>query len=168
MNVVQRQNFIGFISCRILSAALEILSPLYFLYFLWTILCICVTMLSVQMLIVEYSEFYDLIRFRTDLFSVWNFLFQMYDPSNIMQLTKFCSLVFWSFVQLFLICESSERITDRFDKIEIYVLCDWYALPLRTQRILPTVIVNTQEPVLLTAVGSLTCTRDTFKQVKLC
>lgn len=92
----------------------------------------------------------------------------MYDPSNIIEIARFISLVFWSFVQLFLICESSERITDRFDKIEIYMLCDWYAFPLQTQRILPTVIVNTQEPVLLTAVGSLTCTRNTFKEVRLC
>lgn len=91
--------------------------------------------------------------------------FQLHDPSNVVQMMKYISLALTVFFQVFLICESSQRITDSFDKMDVYTLWNWYSLPSRTQKYLPMIVANFQQEVVLSTVGSLTCSRDTFKRV---
>lgn len=94
-------------------------------------------------------------------------LFQIYDPSNYSNLVFIILLMFWSFVQIFVLCDSSERVTGRFDEIDMYNQCDWYLFPMRIQRFLPTVIASTQQSVVLNALGYIPCKRETFKRVSL-
>lgn len=73
-------------------------------------------------------------------------------------------LAWWSFVQIFVFCDSSEHVTIKFDEIDIYQ-SNWYAFPARVRRALPIVILNTQEPVVLKGFGNIICTRETFQKV---
>lgn len=74
-------------------------------------------------------------------------------------------MTFWSFVQIFVFCDSSERVDLKFDEIDFYQ-CEWYSFPPNVQRSLPIVIANTQLPVVLEAFGGLACTRETFQRVR--
>lgn len=43
---------------------------------------------------------------------------------------------------------------------------DWYAYPIEMQKILPLIMINAQEPVVLECFGKISCARDVFKSVK--
>lgn len=43
---------------------------------------------------------------------------------------------------------------------------DWYLLPMKIQRILPIIMINTQPLIYITCFGSITCSRETLKKVK--
>lgn len=83
------------------------------------------------------------------------------NPSSLLRMTL---LAFWSCVQIFVLCDSSERVITHFKAIDIYQ-CDWYAFPICVRRTLPIVIVNTQQPVVLKGVANIQCTRNTFRKV---
>lgn len=42
---------------------------------------------------------------------------------------------------------------------------DWYKFPLDIQRTLPTIMIVTQQPVVLKVFGDISCTREVFKNV---
>lgn len=85
--------------------------------------------------------------------------------SNPLALSKLPVLVFWSFVSIFVYCDSGERLVSEFNKFDVYCLCEWYMFPLFAQRSLPMIILNTQQPVVLQGFGSVQCTRETFRRV---
>lgn len=64
-----------------------------------------------------------------------------------------------------LIGELGQRVTDAFEEI-----CDeisafqWYLFPLQLQKLLPTILIETQRPVEMECFGSITATRDTLKK----
>lgn len=92
--------------------------------------------------------------------------FQLKATINFMAIPIVVTLLFWSFFQVFVICESSQILCDRFNEIDIYDQCDWYLFSNRIQRALPFIIVNTtQQPAIIKAVGNISCTRETFKNV---
>lgn len=63
-------------------------------------------------------------------------------------------------------CELCERIGDGFEEISDAVHnLDWYLYPLEVQRMLPIILHNAQQPVVLEAFGNVPFTRDTFKKV---
>lgn len=74
--------------------------------------------------------------------------------------------IFYSFGLLFVYCEIGERINSFFGEIndDFYEL-EWENFPLSIQRMMPTVLINTQQPVQLEAFGNFPCTRLTFKDV---
>lgn len=43
-----------------------------------------------------------------------------------------CVLAFWSFIQIFVFCDSSEFVAIHFDKIDIYQR-NWYEFPARVR-----------------------------------
>lgn len=90
---------------------------------------------------------------------------QSQDTPNPIALVKISILLFWSVVEIFVFCETSERLTIEFDEIDFYNEWDWYLFPNEVRRILPTIIINVQEPVALQGYGNITCTRETFKRV---
>lgn len=82
-------------------------------------------------------------------------------------------LIVWSLVQItwpigmaFVPCEMGERTTGAFDGISDDIEAfDWYAFPIKTQKILPLIMVYAQEPVYYECFGSITCGRFLFKRV---
>lgn len=67
----------------------------------------------------------------------------------------------------FLCCELGQRITNAFDDIDEVLLVElnWYLFPIEIKKILPTILINTQEVVALHCFGSIVCGRESFKDV---
>lgn len=72
----------------------------------------------------------------------------------------------WSAGLALIPCELGERLTGAFggicDEIENF---NWYAFPIKVQRMLPVILIDAQEPVVLKCFGSISCVRDVFKRV---
>lgn len=74
---------------------------------------------------------------------------------------------FYSFVMIFWYCEYGERICSRFDEInDVIHQTDWYLLPVKMQKMIPTILIAAQRPVLLMGFGNVACTRENYKKVK--
>lgn len=75
-------------------------------------------------------------------------------------------IICWSFTQIFVICELSERLIIRFDDIynEIFHY-NWYAFPIYIKKMLPTIMKGVQDPVVMIGFGNIYATRETFKNV---
>lgn len=71
-----------------------------------------------------------------------------------------------SFVALIGVCELGEKVSVKFHDINIAFDLKWYLLPHKTQKMLPTIIIVTQQPVELCIFGSISSNRITFKEVK--
>lgn len=52
-----------------------------------------------------------------------------------------------------------EKISSRFDRL------DWYLFPIGVKRLLPTILINTQEPIVIGCFGMMDGSRDQFKKV---
>lgn len=64
--------------------------------------------------------------------------------------------------------ELGQKLTNSFDKIEDLInQLDWYLLPIRIQNLLPTIIMNEQQPTVIRCFGNILCSRDQFKKVNL-
>lgn len=74
--------------------------------------------------------------------------------------------MFWSFAICAFFCEFGEWVTNKFNCFddEIY-RCDWYLLPLNTQKLHLILMQNTQQPALIEGYANIWCLRDTFKKV---
>lgn len=86
------------------------------------------------------------------------------DPVALWKSTFYGLLVFGL---AFFSCEVGQRVSnmheeiaDRFDQLK------WYLLPIKLQRLLPTIIINVNEPVVIECFGVLDGTREQFKKVK--
>lgn len=74
----------------------------------------------------------------------------------------------WVTVVVFLACEIGQRFTNSLeDTGDVINELDLYDFPHEIQRMLPIIIKNAQKPVLIKCFGSIACTRDQFKKVKL-
>lgn len=74
---------------------------------------------------------------------------------------------FWSFVAIFCTCELGEQVADTFIKFNDEIgQCRWYTFPIELQRMLATVILNAQQPVIIQGYGRALCTRNAFNKVK--
>lgn len=68
---------------------------------------------------------------------------------------------------VFAACELGQRITDAFDEVNFtFVQFDWYLFPTEIKRMLPVIIANAQQPYEMECFGSITCSRDVFKNVR--
>lgn len=69
-------------------------------------------------------------------------------------------------VMVFFSCEIGQRFSDAYkeidDKIDEF---NWYLMLMKIQRILPIIMINTQQPIFIECFGSSTCSRETFKKV---
>lgn len=73
-----------------------------------------------------------------------------------------------AFTLVFVSCELSQRLSNAFDRIDFTVhQFDWYLFPIEMKRMLPVVMVNVQRPISLACFGSIMCTRETFKDVRV-
>ena len=72
----------------------------------------------------------------------------------------------YAFGAVFVICEVEQLQSNHFEEfIDIIEQFKWYLFPMEIKRILPTIIINTQQPVSTECFGSIACNRDTFKRV---
>lgn len=69
---------------------------------------------------------------------------------------------------VFFACEIGQRFSNAYEKIDDQTgELNWYMLPMEIQRMLTTIMINTQQPIFVKCFGSTACSRETFKKVKL-
>lgn len=72
----------------------------------------------------------------------------------------------YSFGSVFVVCELCERVTQGFNDINaIFSKHTYLSYPIEIQRLLPIMIIFTQQKVDFELFGSLTCSRESFEQV---
>lgn len=72
----------------------------------------------------------------------------------------------YAFVAVFIICDLGQRLTDAFEEDRDELLTfDWYLFPLEIRRLLPNILIGTQQPVVLDCFGSICVLRSTFNEV---
>lgn len=73
-----------------------------------------------------------------------------------------------SFGLVFNACEISQRSCDALNEMDDDIgQLDWYLCPAGIQRMLPIIMVNSQQPVIIKCFGSIACSRETFKEVSV-
>lgn len=140
------------------------------LFFLWSISTICSTLLSIQIEIVEYFTFFKIIcfEFNSILDRSFSFSLQSQNGNNFLQYIEHFFLIFWSFTYIFLFCNFGENVTSKFLAIDHAINeCDWYLFPYDVQRMLPTIMMSTQKPLILCGFANVVCTREAFKRVRV-
>lgn len=97
-----------------------------------------------------------------------SFRFQLHHGNDIPMMLNSIFNGICGIVTVFIICELCQRMADGFVKIEITIeQFHWYLFPIEIQRMLPVIIAVAQQPVTLECFGSIACTRDVFKDVRL-
>lgn len=67
---------------------------------------------------------------------------------------------------LFFTCEIGQQITDKFEEISYeFNQLDWYLFPIKVQQMLPTIMINAQEPFIIGCYGIFFNSREQFKLV---
>lgn len=83
-----------------------------------------------------------------------------------MSLILLISIGIFGFVLALIGCEIGQRISDAFDKIDLTIeQFSWYLFPIEIKRMLPMIMSITQQTISLECFGSITCTRNVFKNV---
>lgn len=68
---------------------------------------------------------------------------------------------------IFLTGELCQRVTNAFDDLNDAIdLFDWYLFPTKVQKMLPIIMINSQQPIDFECFGNITCSRESFKKVK--
>lgn len=74
--------------------------------------------------------------------------------------------MFWSFTLTLIFCEFGEKMRNAFDEIGAqFEYISWYLLPIVDQQKIPMIMSFNQMPVILRGYGSITGSREVFKQV---
>lgn len=149
----------------------DIFQPLFMAIFSWSLITICITMLMFQTEMVRYSpaftsdQFFHFI-FIIDVFNT--FIFQLH--GDYFTVILFATIVeaCYAFGTVFVVCELSQRASNAFEEIDDKIgETDWYLFPAGIKRMLPTIILNLHQPVVLKCFGSTLCSREAFKMVNL-
>lgn len=73
---------------------------------------------------------------------------------------------FWAFCVIFLYCEFGSNVSGRFEEINEPIYgCDWYSFPVEEQKMLPFILLASQERVVIKGFGNFAFARDAFKKV---
>lgn len=76
--------------------------------------------------------------------------------------------ILYSFGDLFVACEMGTRITVAFAECsEMIEQFEWYRFPTRIRRMMPMILMFTQQPIEIICFGSTGCDRETFKSVSV-
>lgn len=77
-------------------------------------------------------------------------------------------LLLWTLILTFLPCELGERMSSvMFEINESIDQLDWFLFPHGIQKMLPIILLAVQQPVEIKCFGSIACSRDSFKNVRL-
>lgn len=67
---------------------------------------------------------------------------------------------------MFFTCEIGQRFTELFEEIDYdFERLNWYLFPYKIQRILPTILVGVQKPLVIGYFGVFEACREQFKKV---
>lgn len=70
------------------------------------------------------------------------------------------------FALIFFSCEIGQQFTNSFERVsDRFDLLKWYLFPNKIQQLLPTILINTQEPIIIECYGLMNGSRDQFKKV---
>lgn len=145
-------------SIRLTHDFSDIFQPILMWLFAWSVLAISGAMLVIRMQIVE-SNFIGRIEDIAQRVSLIFFYF-IINFSRMMEMLYhyfWCSRVGWLLGQ---------NLADAFDEIQFTIKqLDWLLLPIELKRMLPMIIAVAHRPVTVECFGSITCTRDVFKNV---
>lgn len=76
--------------------------------------------------------------------------------------------LFFTLVILCTVCELAGKMGSEFetfnDQIDQF---DWYLMPLEIQKMLPLIMMDSQQEVGFTCFGSIMCNRETFRKVRV-
>lgn len=141
-----------------------------FIIFAWELLGMSSLLVSVQFQLVEYTHFtiFDTSnRFsNVNIIHLSFYLSKWDDDSSMFELAFTLLLVPWVFVLFFLSCEPGERVTSQFELFgEELDRCNWYALPIKMQRIYLIFLCDSQQLRDIQGYGGIVCSRETFKKV---
>lgn len=74
---------------------------------------------------------------------------------------------FWAITLIGVVCELGQRFSNAFQGFDITVnQLEWYTYPLIVQRMLPIILMNAHDPIVIKCFGGILCERDTFKRVR--
>lgn len=150
-----------------------------FAFFSWAISSVCCILLTIQFQLVEYwkakvdgmpfhmksLELIKIIWF----FNLWIFLsldLTKMDGSEPIEIVITSLFMFWVFMEIFLICESGERVTAQFELFgKEFERCNWYKLSLGLQRLYMVFLSDIQKSINIRSFAGIRCTRDTLKNV---
>lgn len=84
---------------------------------------------------------------------------------NTASLVKQTFLLVESLIPGFAACFLSEEITDKLISLDFYNETDWYTFKPQTQRVLPFIIMHTQNPLVMELYGNNAVNCETSKKV---
>lgn len=134
-------------------------------FFTFAMISICSSCLQINM-VIDLSILYITLSFNEFIvYLYWNNL-QFFQAQNMGRTLQFIGPGVGIVFYLFLFCHFGNLISERFSSIneEIYLL-DWYNLPQKLQKILPTVILITQKESHLNVFGNMHCDYEVFAKV---
>lgn len=74
--------------------------------------------------------------------------------------------LFWALTLVSLSCELGGRISNEFEEINDKINhLKWYLFPIKILRLMPMIMMSSQEWVGFACFGSIPCDRETFKKV---
>lgn len=95
------------------------------------------------------------------------FNFQSYSYIEVTIALTLILYTCYAFGIVFMICESGQQISNFFGEIDdVIAQTNWYLFSDEMKLLLPTIIINSQQPVVLQCIGTMTCNREAFKQVR--
>lgn len=124
---------------------------------------ICVTMLMIQMEIVSVlSTCLNCNLIISICFS------KSHDTINEMVLWKAVFYGFWVCALLLLVGEVGQKLSEKFTEINgVMDQLNWYAYPREVKRMLPMILTNLQQPVIIKCFVFIFCDREYSKRVSL-
>lgn len=130
--------------------------------FLWCLVTICSSLLVLQAEIVKVSYMKSVSWNKIYFIS----LFFSQTAWNLIDMVSTMFQTFWSFISIFFFCELGEQVTSRFEQFNDELdQCCWYLFPIDLQRMIPTVMANTQDNTIIHGFGNTLCTRLSFNKV---
>lgn len=74
---------------------------------------------------------------------------------------------FCAFGSVSVSCELGERFASAFEGVsDLIDQFEWYQFPLEVQKLLPTLLIHTQQRIALKCFGSISCDREALKSVR--
>lgn len=71
-----------------------------------------------------------------------------------------------AFAIVFICCEFGHKLSKSFEKIDLEIdRLHWYKFPVHLWKMLPILMIGAQESAELKVFGSISCTREDFKNV---
>lgn len=157
---------------RMINDFLKIVQPILMAFFSFGIISICCTILIIEMELVQFMaliNFEDIYKFIYIQLNSFFFDFQSKPEINFVPLTLAIVDAFDYYAVVFVICELSQRITNKYE--EIFKLTDqlnWYLFSNGIKKMIPTTLIMLQQPVEIKCFGSFSSNRESFKWASTC